>query len=591
MTAVDPLLHRAIERQAAATGDAPAVRAGGAQLTYRELETQANRLAWRLRSFGVGRDVPVALLLERSLELAIGVVGTLKAGAGCLPLDVHEVPDRLARIVARCRPGAVLTHARYRERFASLGLPTCAVDDDGDAWQREPSHAPDAAGDPEDLAFVFATSGSSGLPKAVMLPHRACAAGLGWAVDEFGMGPGDRHLLKTAVNYASLLRQLIWPLVSGGAAILVPPGADMDVRGMTRLIAEEGVSILIFIPSLLDAFLEEPGWRDCRSLRHVLCGAEPLRQQLRERLWGIVDCSIYNLYAQTEAPLVGTWRCSPGDRDVAPIGEPVPGIRWWVLDDHLRPAAPGEPGELCLEGPGVSRGYLGAPELTAERYVANPFSETPGAVLYRTGDHVRFREDGELEYAGRVDRLVKIRGFRIDLGEVETALARHPCVATAVVVAAPGRLGSRRIVAWVVPRAGTAAEAAGLVAFVAGKLPPFMHPDEVRFVGELPRTTTGKIDRQGLVAMSGLAPEPAGPEAPAGSRAARVRRLVAELLEVAEVGEEDDFFALGGHSLAMVRLLARMREEFGVDIVADEFFDRPTVAMLIERATEAAAGR
>jgi amino acid adenylation domain-containing protein len=545
------------EAGAAATPDAPALEFGGTTLTYAELNTRANRLAHHLAGRGAGPERYVALALPRDEQLIIAMLAVLKTGAGYLALDLEYPADRLAMMLEDAGPALVLT--RDDLVFA---------DETGNL---EHTASPDSP------AYVIFTSGSTGRPKGVVVPRRPLLNFLLDMVDRFGMTAGDRLLAVTTVGFDIAGLEIFAPLLAGATVVLASRDDVRDTRGLAAL-AENGVTFLQATPSLFHALLAEPV--DLSDV-HVLVGGEALPDDLAVALRARA-ASVTNMYGPTETTI---WSTTARVGEGTPtIGTPIANTRVHVLDRALRPVPPGVPGELYIAGDGVVRGYLGRPDLTADRFVASPFAA--GERMYRTGDLVARRRDGEIRFLGRVDHQVKIRGFRIELGEIETVLAAHPAVALRAVVVREDRPGDKRLVAYVVP--GEPVDVEELRRHLAAALPGYMIPSAFVLLDALPRTPNGKLDRKAL-------PAPAL-DSGAG-RVARTARehalceLFAEVLGVPEVGIDDGFFDLGGHSLLATRLAGRIRAVLGLDVTVRALFATPTVGGLSESLGDAAAAR
>jgi amino acid adenylation domain-containing protein len=522
--------------------EAPAVVAEDGALGYGELGRRAARLAGRLRALGVGPETVVPVCLERSTDLAVGLLGVLAAGAAYLPLDPDHPPARLALQVQEARAPVLLAQRRLARRLPAFAGTTCWIEEAG-------GDEADLAGParPGHLAYVIYTSGSTGRPKGVMVTHAAIANRLRWMQDAHPLTAGDRVLQKTPLTFDVSLWELFWPLLAGAVMVMARPGGHRDRAYLAGAIQRHGVTTIHFVPSLLADFLEEPSARECRSLRRVFSSGEALPADLARRCLATLDAELHNLYGPTEAAVDVTWW--PCRRDAAaaalPIGRPIANVRAHVLDADLRPVPEGGSGELWLGGVQLARGYLARPDLTAERFLPDPFGE-PGERLYRTGDEARWRTDGALEYLGRLDQQVKLRGVRIELGEIESALRAHPAVADAAAA-----VRGDRLVAYVVGRRPAGDDE--LRAFLGERLPESMVPATFVSLPELPLTGSGKLDRGALPEPSPLPPTPA----PATPRERALAETMRELLGTEEVGVDDDFFALGGHSLLAARLAAR----------------------------------
>lgn len=559
-----------ITQSFAAYPEAEAVRFGDEALTYFELDRRSAALAALLASKGAGAERIVAVALPRSLELVVALVAILRAGAAYLPLDPDHPPARIATILAGADPVAVLApddpHGLYEDRLLAPG------DWPADSAQPEPdTPAPDNA------AYVIYTSGSTGEPKGVVVTHRAIVNRLLWMAGHYGITGDDRILQKTPASFDVSVWEFFLPLIRGATLVVAPPEAHRDPSAIARLIAAHRVTTLHFVPSMLEAFLDTPE-SEGLSIRRVFCSGEALAPDLRDRFHRRMNAELNNLYGPTEAAVdVSYWNAGPDDTSrPVPIGWPVWNTRLLVLDERMRVVPPGTTGHLHLGGVQLARGYLGKPDLTAERFVADPF--VPGERLYRTGDLARRREDGAVEFLGRADSQVKIRGLRIELGEIEASIA-----ATGLVRSAVAMVRDERIVAYVVSPDRSAGEA--LRDALAGSLPSYMVPAAFVVLDALPTTVNGKLDRKAL-------PAPAfagdGGEAPRTPGERRLAALFAEILDLeTQVGRTDDFFALGGDSLSAVRLLLRLREEWDGDPDLGLVFEHPDVAGLATRLENA----
>jgi amino acid adenylation domain-containing protein len=574
-------LHRTVEAVAAATPDATAVLDhDGTTLTYRQLDAAAERLAQRLRHHGVGAETAVGVCLPRGAHLVTALLATWKAGGIHVPLDPALPPDRLARLHADAAPAVVVTLAEHAPAFGSvIALDRPVPDTEPTAG---PGEAPRPGAGPDSTAYLLYTSGSTGAPKGVAVPHRGLHNRIAWMQDVHGLDATDRVLHKTPYGFDVALWELCWPLVTGAALVIAAPGAHADPARLHRLIADTGVTTLHFVPTMLAAFLDHAAAHTAGPLgrvRRVFCSGETLPPAVAARfLAAWPDVELHNLYGPTEASIdVTAWRCEP-DAATVPIGRPIANTRAYVLDAHLRPSPTGVPGQLFLAGTGLAHGYLGRPGTTAEAFLADPFTPGPGQRMYATGDLARMRADGVLEHLGRTDRQVKVHGQRVEPGEVEHVLASHPGVRHCAVVVRDGALA-----AYVV---GTA-EPAGLRRFLADRLPSWMVPAAVTTLPELPVTANGKLDTARLPA-----PAPAAERAHVEPRTPTERWLAAtwaELLGVERVGAGDDFFARGGNSLHTTQLTARIHAHLGLTVHPRQVFAAPTLDGLAAHLDGAAA--
>jgi amino acid adenylation domain-containing protein len=573
-------LHELFEAHAARTPGAVAVVFEGEALSYAELNARANRLAHHLRSLGVGPDARVGLCVERSLEMMVGLLGVLKSGGAYVPLDPAYPAERLAYMLADSDPAVVLSQRGIRDRIGSTGAPVLELDEAAPAWCHRPATNPERGTlTPEHLAYVIYTSGSTGRPKGVRVPNRAVLNALSWMRDLSGLGADDAVLHKTPYSFDASLRELLPPLLVGGRLVLARPEGHRDPGYLLELMRRERITTLHAVPSLLQALVDEGGLAACDALRTVMCGGEALAAELVRRFSGQAPWArLYNVYGPTEAAVdVTAWPCT-GRTDAAaitPIGSPMANVRVYLLDAAGEPVPVGVAGELHIGGVQVARGYLGRSAMTAERFVADPFTAEPGARLYRTGDRARWRADGAIEYLGRLDHQVKVRGFRIELGEIEGALRRSEGVADCVVVVREDVPGEKRLVAYVVGEV----EAGVLRDRLRGELPEHMVPAAFVPLERLPLTPNGKLDRKALPAPEGDAYARRSYEAPLGKVEAALAEIWGEVLGVERVGRWDQFFELGGHSLLAIKLIGRMRRA-GLHADVRALFTTPVLAEL-----------
>ncbi|MFJ6194943.1 amino acid adenylation domain-containing protein [Micromonospora sp. NPDC092111] len=574
--------------QVARIPDQVAVRAvGGAALTYRELDARANRLAQHLVALGVAAEDRVALLQERSIDQVVSVLAILKAGAAYVPLDPRYPADRLTHLAADTASSVLLTDRAMAHLRFDHDMTVVTVD--GDAAVEiaaRPDAVPARPAQPRQLAYVMYTSGSTGTPKGVMVTHHdvlSLAADRCWRTDR-----QRRVLLHSPLAFDASTYELWVPLLGGGELVVAPPG-ELGVADLRTLLTGGGVTALWLTAGLFRLLAEEAPEAFAR-VREVWTGGDvvpaPMVRRVLAACPGLV---VGDGYGPTETTTFASHHLMQVVAEVpdsVPIGRPLDRMRLYVLDDYLRPTPPGVAGELYIAGAGLARGYLNRPRLTAERFVAAPFGAAAtgdaGTRMYRTGDVVRWRPDGTLEFVGRADEQVKVRGFRIELGEIEAVLARVPGLGQVAVVVREDRPGDKRLVGYVVPAAGAAApDPAALRAHAATVLPEYMVPAAVLVLDTLPLTGNGKVDRRALPA----------PDYAAGStrRAPRTPQeevlcdLFADVLGLSEVGIEDSFFGLGGHSLLATRLVSRIRTALDVELAIRDLFESPTVAGLAAR--------
>jgi amino acid adenylation domain-containing protein len=582
--------------QAAERPDAPALVWDGGALTYGELASRAGRLARRLRALGVGPEVTVGLCLERSPRAVTAILAVLRAGGVYVPLDPSYPEERLAHLVADARPRVLLAETATAGRLPG-GVAAILLDESEAEVGKEGEPEPGVTAD--NLAYVMYTSGSTGRPKGVAVPHRAVVR-LVRESTFARLGPGECLLQLAPLSFDASTLEIWGALLHGGRLAFPPPGrASLEELGGT--VERHGVSLLWLTAGLFHQ-IAEPGAEPAeggplsrlRGVRQLLAGGDVLSPaHVRRALEALPGLTLVNGYGPTENT---TFTCCHSMTDPAQVGDPVPigrpigRTRVHLLDAGLEPVSTGVPGELWTGGDGLARGYVGRPDLTAERFVPDPFGGLPGGRLYRTGDLARFRADGVVEFLGRIDRQVKIRGFRIEPGEIEEALRRHPDVAEAVVLIRQETPGDKRLVAYVLPRPGRQPGEAELRAFLQGSLPDFMVPAVLTRVEELPLDPNGKVDRRSLERLE-LAPQDAEEEAavlPVGPVEELLAGLWAEVLRRERIGRHDDFFALGGHSLLATQVVSRVRQTFRVELPLQRLFEAPTIAELAAVVRDAA---
>ncbi|GAA2382290.1 hypothetical protein GCM10010420_00180 [Streptomyces glaucosporus] len=579
------------EEQAARTPGAPALESADARLTYGELNTAANRLAHHLAARGVGPESVVALVLPRSADLIVALLAVLKAGAAYLPVDTAYPAERIEYLLRDARPACVIATAETAAGMPGDSPGTGLVLLDDPAVRREvgerPGHDPRdedrtgplLAGHP---AYVVYTSGSTGRPKGIAMPCRGLTHLLVWHRAALPGGPGTRTAQFTAIGFDFSVQEILGTLVAGKTLVIPTDDLRRDPAGLVEWIDRHRVNELYAPTAAIEAVLaaaQESG-SDLATLTDVYQGGEALNVEGQIRDFALRSpFRLHNVYGPAEVH-VATFHTAPDDPAdwpaSAPLGPSIPDVPVRVLDEELRPVAPGEAGELYIAGPQVSRGYRNRPDLTAARFVADPMGP-PGSRMYRTGDLGRWNADGHAEFIGRTDDQVKIRGFRVEPGEVEAVLVSHPEVAQAAVVARNDRPGGPRLVAYVVG----GADAASVRRHAAGSLPEYMVPSAVVLLPEFPLAPNGKVDRRALPA-----PEDTPSAGASAGREARTDRervlceLFAEVLRVRAVGVDDHFFELGGHSLMAGRLTARIRAVLGCRIPIRRVYESPTPATL-----------
>ncbi|MBV4477086.1 non-ribosomal peptide synthetase [Pseudomonas botevensis] len=570
------------EEQVRRKPGAIAVQFGEQRLTWRQLNEQANRLAHHLRQRGVQPDTRVAICVERSLDLVIGLLGILKAGGAYVPLDPDYPLERLNYMLQDSAPVALLVHSATRNLLAESGVPV--IDLDRSTWHDAPGDNLQVPGlGAANLAYMIYTSGSTGTPKGVMIEHRSVCNMVHWGSQ---ISPPTEHgalLQKAPFSFDSSVWEIFWPLCSGLRLVLARPDGNRDSAYVTQVIREQQITVVKFVPALLQQFIEQEDVSQCTSLTDVLNGGgeltAALARSVRQRLPWV---RLHNVYGPTETTVDSTgWTLEPHmpvPNNAVPIGTALSNTRLYVVDAHDQPVPQGVSGELLIGGVGVARGYFGLPKLQAERFIDSPF--VAGDRLYRTGDLVRYRPDGNLEFLGRNDFQVKLRGLRLEPGEIEARLIEHPAVRQAVVL-----VRDERLVAYFTVRAGSDAPGIeALRAHVLERLPEFMAPGAYVKLDALPLTPNDKVDRKALPAPGPEAVLSRHYEAPEGDVEIRLAQIWAEVLDLERIGRNDNFFELGGHSLLAVSLVARMRQA-DLHVDARTLFSQPTLAALATHTT------
>ncbi|WGV25108.1 non-ribosomal peptide synthetase [Halotia branconii] len=609
---LDKCIHQLFEEQVERTPDAVAVVFDNQQLTYYELNTHANQLAHYLRSLGVKPDTLVGICVERSLEMVIGLLGILKAGAAYLPLDPDYPQERLSFMLQDAQVSVLLTQQHLSKNLPQHQAKFVCLDTN---WHLIAEYSQENCitnVQASNLAYVIYTSGSTGQPKGVMLTHRNLCNHMFWMQATFPLNETDKVLQKTPFSFDASVWEFYAPLLVGGQLLLAQPGGHADGAYLLNVIAQQKVTTVQFVPSLLRILLEQGGIETCDSLKQVFCGGEVLPVALQEDLLSKLNVNLYNLYGPTEACIDSTfWTCQRGsDRQVVPIGRAIANAQVYILDEYLQPVPVGVPGELHIGGAGLARGYLNRPELTKAKFIPNPFEkaegsgstaltnqrqEAEGSRLYKTGDLARYLTDGTIEYLGRIDNQVKIRGFRIELGEIEELLNQHEDVQAACVIARednPGETCTERLV----PSGAEVSRSKRLVAYVVGnpqhpptinqlrsllssQLPQYMIPHAFVLLESLPLTPNGKVDRRALPAPDTREGLEASFVAPRNQIEETLAQIWSEVLRVEPVGIHDNFFELGGDSILSIQILAKAKQA-GLQLSLKQLFANQAIAQL-----------
>lgn len=575
-------IHELIEEQTTRSPGAVAVSFAGQEITYHELNRRANQVAHFLRRAGVGPEVLVGLLAERSIEMMVGLLGILKAGGAYVPLDPSYPNERLSFMVEDAQLSIALTQGRFVQSLTALnekGVRAVRLDADWHLIAEESEANPRSSVTADNLAYVIYTSGSTGRPKGVQIPHRAVLNFLHSMREQIGMTERDRLLAVTTLSFDIAGLELFLPLTVGASIVL----ASREVASDGDLLKEQ---MEISNPTVMQAtpatwrLLLTAGWSGSKHLR-ILCGGEALSRELANQLVERTACC-WNLYGPTETTI---WslisRVEAGNEGPVPIGSPIANTQVYILDSQLRRVPIGVPGELYIGGVGLARGYLNRTELTAERFIPHPFDPTPGARLYRTGDVVRYLPNGYIEFQGRVDQQVKLRGYRVELGEVEAALVGHPAISEAVAVACEDAAGEKLLVAYLVAQNGAPPAPDELRLYLREKLPEWMVPSSFVTMSALPLTPNGKVNRRALPKPEHHRPDLAVEYVEPRTGVERtIAGIWQEVLQVERVGLHDNFFDLGGHSLLLAQAHSKMRDIFNQDVALVDLYRYPTISLL-----------
>jgi amino acid adenylation domain-containing protein len=592
-------IHELFEEQVERTPEAVAVVHEERELSYGKLNARANQLAHYLRELGVKPDGRVAICMERGLEMVVGLLAVLKAGGAYVPLDPAYPAERLNYMLEDSAPSVLLTQGRLKGMFTGLSKGLAVIDlADSPEWANQPESNPGRASvglTPEHLAYVIYTSGSTGMPKGVMNEHRGVVNRLVWMQSAYGLDVHDTVLQKTPFSFDVSVWEFFCTLLVGARLVMARPEGHRDAAYLIETIRQENVTTMHFVPSMLQVFLEHAEVAQCSNLVRVVCSGEALPAALARRFQELLPrTELCNLYGPTEAAVdVTAWTCTP-NASIAdiPIGRPIANTRICILDGHGQPVPIGVAGEIYIGGVGVARGYLNRPELTAERFVRDPFALEAGARMYKTGDLGRWLPDGTIEFLGRNDFQVKVRGCRVELGEIEARLREHVGAREVVVIAREESPGDKRLVAYYTGAdtgelGERAVGAEELRRHLAERLPEYMVPAAYMRLKALPLTPNGKLDRKALPAPEGDAYAVPGYEAPVGEVETTLAGIWADVLKVERVGRRDHFFDLGGHSLLAMQAVSRMNREFKLRLRIREFFEAPTVRAMAQTVTQA----
>ncbi len=581
-------IHHKFESQAELTPNAIAIDFEGQQLTYRELNERSNQLGHYLQSVEVGSEVRVCIAMERSIELIIGIYGVLKAGGIYVPIDPGNPIDRIDYYIQDSNISLILTQLKYKDKLKQYRGKIITLDTE---WQELIANQPNDnlinKMTLDNTAYVIYTSGSTGRPKGVMNTHRGILNRLLWMQDTYHLTDSDAILHKTPISFDVSVWELFWPLMFGARMVIARPEGHKENEYLVETIINKKITIIHFVPSMLRLFLETKDVEKCRTLRQVICSGEALTVDLQNQFFNRLNTELDNLYGPTEAAIdVTYWRCQrSSDLKNVPIGRPIANTQIYILDENMNPVPIGVPGELHIGGIQVARGYINKPELTKEKFIPDPFADSPDSRLYKTGDLARYLPDGNIEFIGRIDNQIKIRGFRVELGEIETVLSSHDDIVQAVVVLHEYNSEDKRIIAYIVVKDHISVSHSQIRDYLKKKLPDYMIPHYIIKLDTLPTTPSGKLDRQSLPLPQEKQQRDGSYIPPQSEVEKTIAKIWQELLHTEVVGIHDSFFDLGGHSLLLIKMLNKLQNHFGKEVKTNDFFRYPTIEMLAKYLT------
>ncbi len=583
-------LHYLFEKQAEKSPGKMAVSFEGTSLNYQELNVRANQLAHYLRKCGVHPDVPVGVYMNRSVEMVVSLFGILKSGGAYVPLDPEYPATRLSDMVSDSRTPVILSQADLSKRLPKCDAKFISIDSDWEIIAQHSAANPEPTAKPNNLAYLIYTSGSTGNPKGVMIEHAGICNRLYWMQETFNLNATDRVLQKTPFSFDVSVWEFFWPLLFGAELVMASPGAHKDPNFLSAAIVDHDITTIHFVPSMLDAYITSTGFRECKSLRRVICSGEALPFDLTKRFYQCCDAELHNLYGPTEASVDVTHWPVPRKEipQIIPIGKPIANTVAYILDRNMQPVPIGVPGELFIGGIQLARGYLDRPEIDAEQFVSDPFANSKDSLLYKTGDLVKFLPTGDIIFLGRNDFQVKIRGNRVELGEIEETLRLHELIHDCVVITNKSPTGGTRLVAYFIPKKQkkhpTESE---LRSFLSSYLPSYMVPSFFVLLSEIPYTISGKVDRRKLPKpTSSTAPCKRTYEGSTSGLEATIAGIWSDVLCIDKVLVNENFFSLGGDSLLSIEVIRRLEKVLGFSIGVLRLFQFPTVRLLTEFLTQ-----
>ncbi len=582
-------LHRLFERQAEKTPGRVALRFMEKSLSYGELNNKANMLAYKLIEAGVAPDSIVGVYMERSIEMVVSLYAIIKAGGAYLPLNPELPEARIKFITEDAEPVLILTQKHLEKNIPECAATILPIDPDFEVISDYNCDNPYSPVSCENLAYCIYTSGSTGNPKGALISHKSICNRLIWMQEYFNINENDRILQKTPFDFDVSVWEFFWPLICGASLVIADAGGHRDTKYLAHLISSEGITVIHFVPAMLEIFLNDPEISGCRTLRYVICSGEALPYSLQDRFFRIFNCGLYNLYGPTEAAVdVTYWKCSMDyERKIVPIGYPVANTSMYILDSSMSPVPPGVVGDLYIGGVQLARGYLNRDELTREKFIADPFSAEPGSRLYKTGDIARWMPDGAIEYLGRSDFQIKFNGIRIETGEIEYGICRHPSISGAVVVLHK-KGDKKKLAAYYTLKPGESCSALEIRDKLKEYLPAPVVPSYFVEMKSFPKTSSGKVDRKMLPAPeeTGLGDEERLIAFPQTNLEMKMHEIWRDVLEIDSFGINDNFFDLGGHSLLAAVLVRKMNDSLGNKWQLRDIFEFPTIEGLAAAVKE-----
>lgn len=572
-------IHQLFEARVRMNPDVIAAKFGSQILTYRELNEKANRLCQYLIASEIKVGDLVGIYLERSLEMVVSILGVLKAGAAYVPLDPDYPSARIDYMLKDANVRIILTKKYLEEKICNSDVEFFSLDCQSnksvlDKYDDKPIDLNDIKIEAFDIAYVIYTSGSTGNPKGVAVEHNALVNRIEWMYKKYECDSTDVILQKTPFSFDVSIWEFFLPLISGATIVFAKPGGHKDPIYLSELIKNEGVTKLHFVPSMLNAMLSAVNLADCTSIKDVFCSGEALLPHHVDTFYKQhIPAKLHNLYGPTEAAIdVSYWECSAADaaRNSVPIGKPIDNLKLYIVDESCRRVPIGVCGELLIGGVGLAKCYLNRPELTAEKFIANPFSTDDGSRLYKTGDLCRYLSDGNIEFVGRIDHQVKIRGYRIELGEIENTLLNHELIEEAAVLVKETPAGINYLVAYVVSESELSNSI--LAEYLGGLLPEHMVPSVFEMLPEMPLTPSGKIDRIALSAATQSRFNANLNLLEMSALEIGIYTIWQKILGFDDIGLDDDLFRIGGDSIAAVQVFSAINKEFGVNIYVEELF-------------------